>query len=1374
MSGPVPRTCTEIRPERRDGAVLGETKPLSRFRDRPALVLLGDPGIGKTTEFQQECKALGSAAEYVKARDFINLDIASRPEWSERTLFIDGLDEIRAGTRDYRQALDAIRGRLDQLRPPRFRVSCREADWLGPNDRENLAKVAPARQVTVVRLDPLDDEAIRQLLSARMDGNADDLIAESLRRGIWPLLKNPLMLELLAGAAGDGRQWPESRRETFEMACRALATEQNSEHRIATSLRPADAMKAGGYLCALQLLSGLEGYSRLGGSGGSGHVELDDIQAPPGMTREVLEGALGTKLFAADAEGMFHPYHRQVAEFLGGRYLAELIESGLPAGRVLSLMTGPSDGHVVTALRGLSAWMAVHCSDARGLLIDADPFGVGLYGDIAAFSRSDRIRLLRSLADVAEREPPSAVFSLYDHHTAWTLRSLVSADMADVIHRLIGGRSETSSSDRVVGLMCRILSQVKEDQEALAGLAPSLIAVVRDIERPSWVRTAALDAYINIAPAGETKELELWDLLRDSQDSASVDPDDQLRGTLLKWLYPEKLPPAQVWRYAGPRHHGSFYGQHWRFWNQDLAEASSNQQMGDVLDALHAGADEILPSLVASGYDDLPHSLVAQAVQRTGADISVDRLNNWLSTLNHPVLPGWPPAREGIHALRTWLEQRPEMQKGIILKRLGEDLGENGHGSSLLSLRRTLQSSKLPPDLGAWCLDQALGRVATEPALSVRLLRIAHRTLSDPSLSEGLTLGEIRQRVHNHEDLAREFETLLSPANSDGSDREDEWRRKIDQIAKEKRADRRQERAEWEQLLSEHESKLWDNTFSPANLDTLALAYFGAFGEDASDSPFERLREFIGGGRRLAEAVMAALRGSLWREDLPDVDKTISLFSQSKRPYLAHPVHAGMHRLMDGCEPARPIEDTQKRRGLAMYFLFPRFRPEPRGCLEAWFHQDPVLVLDVLHRCAAAAIRKNENVIPAVYDLESLERHEDLVNATRLRLLGAFPARIPSRQLPRFDWLLGKALRHRDRTSLGRLAEKKLALKSLGVGHRVRWLTVAALLLGGSHTRRLEDYATTTERRVRHLTESLAGFVGYRDPDSVITRCRDSEFLAGLIGILGPLYSPQESNGVRRVTLQVKACRLLESVIGQLSKLADGETRHRLEDLVKRPELVEWRERLTWALQTQRPLLRDASYLQPGIEQVQATLNDLVPANVADLTALLCDRIADIYDSIRGDNTNLWRQFWNEDSHGRTRKPKPEDSCRDALLESLKQRLPSEIDAEPEGSHAAGRRSDIRVSHHGLKVPIEIKKNSHRHLWSALHNQLIDRYTTDRAASGHGIYLVLWFGADQTTPPPDGNRPATTTDLRQALQRQLLPQEQRRIEVIVIDVTKPG
>ena len=153
MSVIVSRTCTEVSDTDRNRP--NESWPLDNFRSKLAYVLLGDPGSGKTTAFQAESEVVDDAC-YIPARDFLTLNVNRHPEWREKMLFIDGLDEVRAGTDDVRTPFDAIRERLDALGKPRFRLSCREADWLGTNDQKHLSSVAQDGTVTVLRLDPTD------------------------------------------------------------------------------------------------------------------------------------------------------------------------------------------------------------------------------------------------------------------------------------------------------------------------------------------------------------------------------------------------------------------------------------------------------------------------------------------------------------------------------------------------------------------------------------------------------------------------------------------------------------------------------------------------------------------------------------------------------------------------------------------------------------------------------------------------------------------------------------------------------------------------------------------------------------------------------------------------------------------------------------------------------------------------------------------------------------------------------------------------------------------------------------------------------------------------------------------------------------------
>ena len=154
MGNPVPRTCVEFNQQSDATNQNCESLSLEDCRSIDAYVLLAGPGAGKTTTFIEEAE-LAEDGRYVTARDFLTFQ--SNPEWGGKTLFIDGLDEMRAGTADSRTPFDKIRSRLDELGKPRFRLSCRNADWFGAYDRDELKKVSPTGEISVLLLNPLSD-----------------------------------------------------------------------------------------------------------------------------------------------------------------------------------------------------------------------------------------------------------------------------------------------------------------------------------------------------------------------------------------------------------------------------------------------------------------------------------------------------------------------------------------------------------------------------------------------------------------------------------------------------------------------------------------------------------------------------------------------------------------------------------------------------------------------------------------------------------------------------------------------------------------------------------------------------------------------------------------------------------------------------------------------------------------------------------------------------------------------------------------------------------------------------------------------------------------------------------------------------------------
>ena len=82
------------------------------------------------------------------------------------------------------------------------RLSCRNADWLGAYDRDELKKVSPTGEVSVLLLNPLSDDDVNKILEAHPNvENPQQLIDFAYSTGLSGILRNPQSLIFLAEAA---------------------------------------------------------------------------------------------------------------------------------------------------------------------------------------------------------------------------------------------------------------------------------------------------------------------------------------------------------------------------------------------------------------------------------------------------------------------------------------------------------------------------------------------------------------------------------------------------------------------------------------------------------------------------------------------------------------------------------------------------------------------------------------------------------------------------------------------------------------------------------------------------------------------------------------------------------------------------------------------------------------------------------------------------------------------------------------------------------------------------------------------------------------------------------------------------------------------
>ena len=762
---------------------------------------------------------------------------------------------------------------------------------------------------------------------------------------------------------------------------------------------------------------------------------------------------------------------------------------------------------------------------------------------------------------------------------------------------------------------------------------------------------------------------------------------------------------------------------------------------------------------------------MARALKAQEKAVETERLYNWLSVGISDTHGVRISDEAAVREIRSWLEERPQLYKKVYAEGLNRcDESDNSDFEiCALKIEWRLYNAKPPSDFGVWCLKHATVVADTKPDVALHLLQRAVIAYQNRWGSRGLSLDLLVDCTQKHPRLRERLDRLRAPQAIPGASRVEDsggtTSRYID--------GRRRQEEQWLDRLRANEAALRENRATHGLLYHIAGKYFADSINLRIAGGTRDIENDLGSDQSLIDAVRVGIRGVVEREDVPGVEEILGLKSNGQVYHIGWPFLAALEEIGQSApEEFSQLNEDQMRRALAFHFCSGSSH-EPN-----WYQRirntRPDVVAEMLVRCGLSELRSGSGEISGIFALPRTKEHAQVANLASLPFLRAFPTRCSAIQIEALDYLLWAALRHANPISFKKLIDRKLAKKSMNVAQRVRWLAAAAVIEPEVYSIPLAGFVQGQQRRVRNL----AGFFPYvfaRAGFSLADVELGIPVLEVLVRLFGSYFRPYKLRHEREDEWNASVntdSELVHAFIQRLAASPDKDASDALTRLLSDSALYRWRDVLSRARDSQRVIQRDASYRHPEPEQVCRTLDSGSPANAADLAALLVDRLDEIARQIHTGSTDDWRQYWNEDSYGRPCKPKPENSCRDAMLSDLRQRLPGNVDAQPEGQYARDKRADIRVSSGRVfQVPIEIKKNNHPDLWNAIRTQLIAKYTRDPDAAGQGIYLVFWFGEEDTQPTPSGTRPDTPGELRAGLEATLSDEEARRISVVVFDVS---
>jgi hypothetical protein len=1333
-----------------DGS-LHMAEPLAHYSDVHAWVLMADPGAGKTDVFKTLSQA--GRGTYVSARDFVELEL--QPNWTA-PLFIDGLDEMTAGNAAGSTALGLIRTKLDKLGTPKFRISCREADWRGSTDSAALQRLVAQGGFLELHLEPLIRPQSVSLIAHWLQSDiatATAFIREAEDHDLEGLLDNPQTLRMLFKAvATNANRWPNSKTQTYEMACAQLAREHNDDHLAANHHRalPDDqVLRAAGYLSAILLLSGDATIAlQRQADPKVGTVALPELAiSPDAPAISVCRAALQTRLFRGHGGGQFSPVHRTIGEYLGAQYLASRIHAGLPINRVLALMLG-LDAGVVPELRGLHAWLAaVVSSNYRKDLIDRDPLGAVLNGDVQHFNRAEKLYVL----DALRREATRYTYFRNQNWASKPFGALATKDMENDF------RQQLQSSDRSPAHLALVdcLLDALANGDPMPALTTELDRIVRDKSYWPSSRKEALNILANHArDSHDWSTLTL--LLNDIHTDVVEDSDDELLGKLLLALYPTQLTATEIWQYFKQPKSNHLIGSYRLFWHQLSKDATLIKTVPTLLDALLAKNFQL------SGQHDKLHSaaivgeLLVHGVSKYGANIEVPRLYRWLNlglTTHHYC----PLENQHKTALRQWFNEHPAKYKAVFEYGLQQHANSSETGwTKLWWIYKVVYGSQEPSDAKDWYL--ALAQICVNDDLRRHLVQASYRfILNKNKPDEAIQLLEHWSSAHAKDaDWVANFLQCTYPPSEDQQE-EIEY----GQEAKERLAH------ESTQKLDFFRKALPSFSSGLAHLGALfeiGNAYLNLYSESKEKSLDERLLELLNNDDEWVRTALQGLRHCLFRTDLPTAAQIIDLKLKGERYNLATPCLAAMElRYTENPESALelPLSTLET---VAAFRLTNNFDNPP-----VWFKQltwqRPDVLVNVMRPLISLQIAGKREHVDGLHNLARDADYAKISKQILPNLIAEFPIKASKTQLQSLRLLIAAMLEHLGIETQKTLIAYKLSFALIDVAQRVYWMTAGLQVAPSLYLESAKKFVARSQLRIDHLF-ALIHEQQTRNSTQIPLPVDSQTFL---IELLAPKCSPSWSEGSGWVTPKMEMGRYVGELISTLAGNPSDAASEALTVLQKQADLKQWSDHINRAVYDQRITRRKALFKPSSVAQVVSTLANLKPANAADLWALTVDHLKQLIHDIRNGNTNDYGQYWNGDT------PRIEDDCRDTLLSDLQRLLVRHgVGAEPEGRYADEKRADIKVIATPYQIPIEIKREMHSDVWKAIPEQLIAKYGRELASDGYGIFMVFWFTGKLTAVPSDGGtKPKTPLELQERL-TDTVPQELRhKIAVLVVDCSQP-
>ncbi|MBC8134610.1 MAG: hypothetical protein H8F28_01815 [Fibrella sp.] len=590
-----------IDPETDRGKIVNtDLVTLSTLTQVPCLVLLGEPGAGKSKTMARERQALATSiqgsSDVVLHVDLRSADsrqslkdmILEKDEFrtwklgSHRLhLFLDSLDECLLKAESAATFLtDELPGEsADRLS---VRIACRTAvwsrlavleDWLHEVWGKHRADGADG--FGVYELAPLRRRDV--VLAADFLGVPDpqEFLQTVRLRKATAFAARPITLQMLIGIYKDSGSLPSSQSDLYRQGCRRLCKELNPSRiasRATGRLSEDERMAVAGRLAAVTIFANrdaiymgpddertsLTSVPVVALVGGHERVADLEFEVDREAVAEVLED---TGLFTSRGSNLMGWAHQTYAEFLAAWYVTEAHHP--PSRQLVGLLSHQDDPDrkIAPQLHQVATWIAPSSPETLNHVLRTDP-EVLLAGDAGALGEADRAKIVERLLELVQSEklPYRELFTRGD------LRSLDHSGLAQQL------RNYLRDGSRRLEARCAALD-IAEDC-GCAALQNEFLQLALNPGDAHQVRRRATRLLVRLGDS-QTKAT----LLPLAQGVAGDDPDDELKGEALTALWPDHISANELFALLTPPKQYQLHGSYRHFLTNTLAGRLRNADL---------------------------------------------------------------------------------------------------------------------------------------------------------------------------------------------------------------------------------------------------------------------------------------------------------------------------------------------------------------------------------------------------------------------------------------------------------------------------------------------------------------------------------------------------------------------------------------------------------------------------------------------------------------------------------------------------------------------------------------------------------------------------------------------------------------------------